>query len=195
MISRFLAARLVALILAAAGVLSIAGPNAAEASCLPASLSSTLNQIRSKFGPVSIVSTHRPGARIAGSGRKSYHASCRAVDFNAPKGKYKEVVAWLQANHSGGLGTYSCGMHHIHIDNGPHVRFHKCQGSGGKVYASSRGKSKHYASKSGGSKKKYAAKSSTNKTAYAPTTKATSANVKVAAKSGGSPWKMTSYAH
>lgn len=186
-----------AIALAVAGAQFVIGPTTAEAACMPASLAHTLDQIRSKFGPVQVVSTHRPGARIAGSGRMSYHANCRAVDFNPPKGKYNEVVAWLRANHSGGLGTYSCGMHHIHIDNGPNVRFHKCQGSGGKVYASKGSKSKRYAAKSKGSKT-YASKSGTAKKTYASAGKApakapASATV-IASKSNG-PWKMTSYAH
>lgn len=99
----------------------------AQAECMPGSLRSVLGQIRAKFGPVSVVSTHRPGARIAGSGKASYHASCRAVDFHPPRGKYGAVLAWLKANHGGGIGTYSCSMHHIHIDTGPRVRWHKCQ--------------------------------------------------------------------
>lgn len=99
---------------------------AAKAGCLPASIKARLAQIRAKFGKVRIISTHRPGARIAGSGRASYHASCRAVDFHPPKGKYRQVVRWLKANHKGGVGTYSCAMHHIHMDNGPRVRFHHC---------------------------------------------------------------------
>ena len=147
--------------------LSMAGGERAYAAgtgCLPGALKSKLSQIRQKFGPVSIVSTHRPGARIAGSGKSSYHASCRAVDFHPPKGKYREVVAWLKANHSGGVGTYSCGMHHVHIDNGPRVRFHHCVSASGKPtgkskYASNRSKTR-YAGK-GTSKKAYA----TNKAA------------------------------
>jgi uncharacterized protein YcbK (DUF882 family) len=99
----------------------------AQAECMPGSLRSLLSQIRAKFGPVQVISTHRPGARISGSGRASYHASCRAVDFNPPRGKYQAVVNWLKANHGGGIGTYSCGMHHIHIDTGPSVRWHKCE--------------------------------------------------------------------
>ncbi|MCB1505928.1 MAG: DUF882 domain-containing protein [Hyphomicrobiaceae bacterium] len=99
----------------------------AQAECMPGSLRSVLSQIRSKFGPVQVISAHRPGARIAGSGRKSYHASCRAVDFNPPRGKYRQVAAWLKQHHNGGVGTYSCNMHHIHIDTGPRVRFHHCQ--------------------------------------------------------------------
>ena len=139
---------------------------AAPSGCLPASLKSKLAEIRQKFGPVSIVSTHRPGARIAGSGKSSYHASCRAVDFHPPKGKYSAVVAWLKANHAGGVGTYSCGMHHVHIDNGPRIRFHHCvnkygtplrKGPKRKYYASKKKSYKKYAYK-GYKKKQYAYK-------------------------------------
>jgi uncharacterized protein YcbK (DUF882 family) len=49
------------------------------------------------------------------------------VDFNPPPGRYRAVLAWLARNHDGGLGTYSGGFSHIHIDNGPRVRFHKRQ--------------------------------------------------------------------
>lgn len=164
--------RLAALLLMAFAVAPVATSGTAEAStgCLPGSIKSTLNQIRAKFGPVSIVSGHRPGARIAGSGKRSYHASCRAVDFHPPKGKYGQVLAYLRANHSGGLGTYSCGMHHIHIDNGPRVHFHKCQGSSGKVYASRSSKSKRYAAKARSSKR-YAAKAAPAKSKVAAVAK------------------------
>lgn len=74
------------------------------------------------------MSTYRRGARIAGTRKASYHASCRAVDFTPPRGKYRQVAKWLKSVHGGGVGTYSCGMHHIHIDNGPRIRFHKCVG-------------------------------------------------------------------
>ncbi|MDX2158493.1 MAG: D-Ala-D-Ala carboxypeptidase family metallohydrolase [Hyphomicrobiaceae bacterium] len=98
----------------------------ASGSCLPKELKSRLAQVRSKFGSVEIVSTYRGGARMP-NGRSSYHANCRAVDFNPPRGKYSQVASWLKSNHGGGVGTYSCGMHHIHLDNGPRVRFHHCQ--------------------------------------------------------------------
>ncbi|MGF1649951.1 MAG: YcbK family protein [Hyphomicrobiaceae bacterium] len=107
-------------------VANIPDAEAAASSCLPPVLRARLAEIRRRFGPVKILSTYRPGARIAGTGRPSFHASCRAVDFHPPSGKYGKVVAFLQANHSGGVGTYSCRMRHIHLDNGPRVRFHKC---------------------------------------------------------------------
>lgn len=106
-----------------------------SSSCLPGVLKRRLSQLRSQFGPVRVISTFRRGARIAGTGRRSYHASCRAVDFLPPRGKYRAVANWLKQNHFGGVGTYSCGMYHIHIDNGPRVRFHKCGRRGTSRYA------------------------------------------------------------
>jgi uncharacterized protein YcbK (DUF882 family) len=110
-------------------IIMIAGstPSAAQG-CLPGSLQRTLSQIRAQFGPVRIVSTFRRGAIIAGTGRRSLHASCRAVDFEAPAGKRAAVIAWLRANHTGGLGVYGCSMSHIHIDNGGRYSWNKCIG-------------------------------------------------------------------
>jgi uncharacterized protein YcbK (DUF882 family) len=111
----------------------VAAPNASEArgastseSCLPGVIKQRLSQIRKRYGSISVVSTHRPGARINGSGKASYHGSCRAVDFVPPRGKYRAVTLWLYANHEGGVGTYTC-MNHIHIDNGPNYRWSKCR--------------------------------------------------------------------
>lgn len=109
-----------------ASIVLLIGGSAASAACMPSELKALLNRIEGRFGSVQVVSTDRPGARIAGSGRMSYHASCRAVDFNPPAGKYDAVVAWLHDNHGGGVGTYGCGMHHIHIDTGPKVHWHTC---------------------------------------------------------------------
>lgn len=89
-------------------------------SCLTGQARALLGRIESRFGRVQIVSTCRPGARIAGSGRPSKHASGQAIDFNAPSGRKGDVVRWLIANHrSGGTMTYR-GMSHIHVDVGSH---------------------------------------------------------------------------
>lgn len=89
-------------------------------SCLSSDARALLNRIESKFGSVQIISTCRPGARIAGSGRPSRHASGNAIDFNAPRGKKGEIVRWLAStHHSGGTMTYA-GMSHIHVDIGYH---------------------------------------------------------------------------
>lgn len=104
----------------------------ASTNCLPSSLKRKVNQLESRFGRIRIISTFRRGARIAGTGRVSKHASCRAIDFKPARGQYRQVVRWLRATHRGGLGTYSCAMHHIHIDNGPKLRWHHCVNSAGR---------------------------------------------------------------
>ena len=87
--------------------------------CLRTAARALLERIEAQFGAMQIISTCRPGARIAGSGRISKHASGEAIDFDAGRRK-GEVVRWLIANHkSGGTMTYA-GMSHIHVDVGYH---------------------------------------------------------------------------
>ena len=87
--------------------------------CLTGAARALLGRIESRFGRVSVISTCRPGATIAGSGRPSRHASGNAVDFDAG-GRKSQIVSWLIANHkSGGTMTYPT-MNHIHVDIGPH---------------------------------------------------------------------------
>jgi len=87
--------------------------------CLTPAARALLAGIEAQFGPLRVVSTCRAGAVIAGTGRRSRHASGNAVDFNAPPGRRAEVVRWLIANHrSGGTMTYA-GMSHVHVDIGP----------------------------------------------------------------------------
>src|SRR5262245_32456933 len=84
-------------------------------SCLTAPAQNLLSRIEQKFGRMQIVSTCRPGARIAGSGRISRHASGNAIDFEAGR-KKGAVIQWLLANHHrGGTMTYP-DMSHIHVD-------------------------------------------------------------------------------
>lgn len=86
-------------------------------SCLQSSARALLNRIESQFGPVSIISTCRPGAVIATSGKPSKHRNGLAIDFDAGSRK-GAIVKWLIANHhSGGTMTYR-DMSHIHIDVG-----------------------------------------------------------------------------
>lgn len=86
-------------------------------SCLTGAARALLGRIENQFGPVQIVSTCRPGARIATTGKISKHASGQAIDFRVP-GKKAQVLRWLIANHkSGGTMTYS-DMDHIHVDVG-----------------------------------------------------------------------------
>ncbi len=101
------------------GITSYAGGGLSR-SCLTGATRALLGRIEAQFGQVRLVSTCRPGAVIATSGRPSKHASGQAIDFNAPSGRKAEVVRWLIANHkSGGVMTYA-GMSHIHVDIGYH---------------------------------------------------------------------------
>ncbi len=91
----------------------------ASRTCLTSAARNLLSRIEQRFGAVQLVSTCRPGARIAGTGRVSRHASGNAIDFNAG-GRKGAIVNWLIANHrSGGTMTYA-GMSHVHVDIGPH---------------------------------------------------------------------------
>jgi len=111
------------------------GGSGTSRGCLTSSARALLGRIEAQFGSMQIISTCRPGARIAGTGRISRHASGNAIDFNAG-GRKGAVVRWLIANHkSGGTMTYA-GMSHVHVDVGQHF---VALGSGGRGgYRSSR---------------------------------------------------------
>lgn len=101
----------------------------ASRSCLQPAARALLGRIEAQFGPVSIVSTCRPGAVIATSGKPSKHRYGLAIDFDAGSRK-SAVVAWLRANHtSGGTMTYR-DMSHIHVDIG--YRFVKLGANSGR---------------------------------------------------------------
>ena len=86
--------------------------------CLTSEARNLLARIRGQFGNLEIVSTCRPGAKVAGTNYPSKHASGQAIDFRVP-GRKAEVVRWLIANdHLGGIMTYR-DMDHIHVDIGP----------------------------------------------------------------------------
>ncbi len=112
--------------------------------CLTTAVHAVLDQIEARFGPVKVISTCRPGARIAGSGRISRHASGNAVDFEAGNRK-GAIINWLVANHKkGGTMTYP-DMSHIHVDVGQHF----VSLAGGRKYASRNTRSSNrYASNS-----------------------------------------------
>lgn len=93
------------------------GGGSASTSCLTSQARALLGRIQAQFGSVQVISTCRPGARIASTGKISKHASGQAIDFRVP-GRKAEVIAWLRQNHnSGGTMTYS-DMDHIHVDVG-----------------------------------------------------------------------------
>ncbi len=103
----------------AKNVKRVADDKGAPRKCLTKPAHELLDKIEARFGPVRVISTCRPGARIAGSGRISRHASGNAVDFDAGSRK-GAIIKWLVANHkTGGTMTYP-DMSHIHIDIGQH---------------------------------------------------------------------------
>lgn len=88
--------------------------------CLTKEAKALLARVEAQFGQVQVVSTCRPGAVVAGTGRPSLHRYGRAIDFLAPSGKKAAVVAWLAKNHSGGGTMTYQDSRHIHIDIGRH---------------------------------------------------------------------------
>lgn len=91
----------------------------ASRNCLSYEAHRLLDTIERRFGPVQVISTCRPGAKVRGTGRPSRHASGNAIDFRAGARK-QAIVEWLAATHrSGGLMTYRHSSH-IHVDIGPH---------------------------------------------------------------------------
>jgi uncharacterized protein YcbK (DUF882 family) len=90
----------------------------APTNCLPGSLREVVADVASKFGPVSVESTHRSTSRNwrAGGARHSLHLSCRAIDFRV-RTRTRGVMAYLSSRPEvGGIKMYRNGI--IHIDNG-----------------------------------------------------------------------------
>jgi hypothetical protein len=106
--------------------------------CLPSDIRAQLSRM-SHCG-IKIGSTFRRNAVIAGTGRRSYHASCRAVDFHA---RDRGCAMRALAGWKGGVITYSGGHNHIHIDNGPRLRAHN-GGGARRYYAGKRSKHRRY---------------------------------------------------
>ncbi|MGO4386492.1 D-Ala-D-Ala carboxypeptidase family metallohydrolase [Microvirga sp. 2YAF29] len=90
----------------------------APTNCLPGNLREVVADVASKFGSVSVESTHRSSGRNwrAGGARQSLHLSCRAIDFRV-RTRARGVMAYLRGRSEvGGLKVYGNGI--IHIDNG-----------------------------------------------------------------------------
>jgi hypothetical protein len=87
--------------------------------CLPASIRAALARVDQACG-IKIISTHRPGAMIAGTKHPSMHATCRAADFTSRDYAcvYRELADW-----PGKLSTDAGRIGHVHIDDGRYARF------------------------------------------------------------------------
>lgn len=86
----------------------------ASRSCLTADTRAVLARLEARVGSVQIVSTCRPGATIAGTGRPSFHRYGKAVDFNTRN--KAGAIAFLRTQ--GVFVMTYCGMSHIHFNTG-----------------------------------------------------------------------------
>lgn len=82
--------------------------------CLTADTRAILTKLEARVGAVSIVSTCRPGATIAGSGRPSFHRFGKAVDFNTRN--RAAAISFLRTQ--GVFVMTYCGMSHVHFNTG-----------------------------------------------------------------------------
>lgn len=80
--------------------------------CLTPDTRAILNRMEAVVGPVKIVSTCRPGARIAGTRRMSKHAVGRAVDFQTSR--KGAAIRFLMAQ--GVFVMTYCRMSHVHFN-------------------------------------------------------------------------------
>lgn len=111
----------ISIAIVAACLLATPASAAPPTKCLPSVVKQTLKELK-RFGKVQIISTYRKGARIAGTGRRSKHASCKAVDFHL-RGNKAAAIRWLKKRRLEVI-TYGCGMHHIHIATGSYKGHH-----------------------------------------------------------------------
>lgn len=89
--------------------------------CLTPDTRAVLNQAEDHFGvKFRIVSTCRPGARIAGTRHISQHARGRAVDLIVPRSIAKAAVVRWFYEHAKGVTMVYRGMAHVHFDTGPY---------------------------------------------------------------------------
>jgi hypothetical protein len=90
----------------------------APTQCLPGPLRSVIADLSSRFGTVSIQSTHRSRSHNwqVGGVPHSLHLSCRAIDFRI-RARAGGVMAYLRSRPEvGGLKIYRNGI--IHVDDG-----------------------------------------------------------------------------
>ena len=87
--------------------------------CLPQMVRNALAKAEAACG-ITVISTLRRGARIAGTERPSKHASCRAAAFTSRDyGGVRRVLA----NYPGAMSTDPFAVGHVHIDDGKRLRF------------------------------------------------------------------------
>ena len=91
--------------------------------CVPWSLKRVLRRVAHRYGNVVVISTWRSpwhNWRVGGASR-SYHKTCRAVDFTVPGANMRQVYRYVKSQPAvGGHKLYPARRGgHIHIDTGP----------------------------------------------------------------------------
>ena len=86
---------------------------------LPKPLKMFLVRVQSKCAGFKVVSACRPGARVAGSGRPSLHASCQAADYQVRK---PACALQLAKGWPGGHSTDYRAVNHFHASWSPKGR-------------------------------------------------------------------------
>ncbi|GIL02647.1 MAG: hypothetical protein BroJett030_25460 [Alphaproteobacteria bacterium] len=85
--------------------------------CVPWRLKGVLRRVSRRYGPVTVHSTHRWWLEnwIKGGKSRSYHLSCKAVDFSV-RGDPAGVIDYLRSQKAvGGYSRYPQGFYHIDI--------------------------------------------------------------------------------
>jgi hypothetical protein len=104
--------RRISLAIFAACVAASTQAQAHSSSCTPAHLTSALKQVEAECGSARVISAHRPGARIRGSGHVSQHALCdgthgaidavfsnRACALNALRKTNYTIITYGKSSH------------------------------------------------------------------------------------------------
>lgn len=81
--------------------------------CLPSQLRNALSYLRSHYGKVTVISSFRRGAVIAGSRKRSKHATCQAVDFYVEN--QEKARQWLWKQPLEVIAYKSRQFHHLHV--------------------------------------------------------------------------------
>ncbi len=89
--------------------------------CTPLQLKVALTKVAKRFGPVTVYSTHRWPLenKRKGGKKKSYHLTCRAVDFTVKGGNPSDIKKYLTSMWEVGGYSYYAHKNFYHIDTGP----------------------------------------------------------------------------
>ncbi len=89
--------------------------------CTPLPLKIALTKIAKKFGPIRVHSSHRWPLenKRKGGKSKSYHLTCRAVDFSVQGGSPQAIKSYIKSLWEVGGYSYYPRGNFFHIDTGP----------------------------------------------------------------------------